>query len=123
MKLVEGWPAIIIEKPDPAIVVSDIHYGFEVDLNDRGIRIPSQTMKITSSLMKLVKENGVQKVIILGDLKHKIPKSSRIEWEEMPRALKSLIEAGIEVHLIPGNHDGGIRKILGNLVSYSPSSG
>jgi putative SbcD/Mre11-related phosphoesterase len=123
LKLLENWPAILIEKPRPAIVISDVHFGFEAELGDKGIRVPSQTWKITELLIKLIEEQNPQEIIILGDLKHKIPVSSSIEWEEMPRAIEKIRETGVEVILVPGNHDGGIKKILGNTVRYAPSSG
>lgn len=123
MKLLENWPAILIEKPKPAIIISDIHFGFEAELGDKGIRIPSQTWKITEMLIKLIEEQNPREIIILGDLKHKIPLSSSIEWEEMPRAIQKIREIGVDVTLVPGNHDGGIKKILGNAVKYAPSSG
>ncbi|MCS7126383.1 MAG: metallophosphoesterase [Aigarchaeota archaeon] len=123
MRFLDRWPAILIEKPEPTIIVSDIHYGFEVELNERGIRVPVQTQKITDSLIELVREHGVYKVIVLGDFKHKVPLSSWIEWREMPKALRSLRENGVEISLVLGNHDGGIKKILGSLIRYFPSSG
>jgi len=123
LKLLENWPAILIEKPKPAIVISDIHFGFEEELRDRGIKVPSQTWKITEYLMKMIEKWNPRKIIILGDLKHKIPYSSPIEWEEMPKAIEKIRETGVDIMLVPGNHDGGIKKILGNLIRYAPSHG
>ncbi|MEM1583200.1 MAG: metallophosphoesterase [Nitrososphaerota archaeon] len=123
MKLLENWPAILIEKPEPAIVVSDIHFGFEAEFRERGIRIPSQTWRITELLIKLIEEQEPRKIIILGDLKHKIPYSSTIEWEEMPKAIEMIKQTGVKIMLVPGNHDGNIKKVLGNAIKYASSSG
>lgn len=123
MKLLQNWPAILIEKPEPTIIVSDIHFGFEAEFREKGIKIPSQTWKITELLIKLIEEQNPGKIIILGDLKHKIPCSSTIEWEEMPEAIEKIKQTGTEVILVPGNHDGNIKKILGNAIKYTSSSG
>lgn len=123
MKLLGNWPAVLIEKPKPAIVVSDIHFGFEAEFREKGVMIPSQTWKITELLMKLIDEQNPRKIIILGDLKHKIPYSSSIEWEEMPQSVEKIKETGVEIVLVPGNHDGNIKKILGDRIRYASSSG
>lgn len=123
MRFLEGWPSIMVERPSPTIVVSDIHYGFEAELNEKGVRVPSQTEKITSLLVSLADETGAERIVILGDLKHNVPSLSRIEWNELPRAIQKLREKGLEVVLVPGNHDGGIVRILGDLVELASSSG
>lgn len=123
MKLLENLPAILIEKPEPTIVVSDIHFGFEEELRERGIRVPSQTWKITECLIKMIEMWNPRRLIVLGDLKHKIPHSSLIEWEEMPKAIEEIRKKGVEIILVPGNHDGNIKKILGDSVTYAPSHG
>lgn len=122
MKLIEGWPAILVEKPVRTILVSDLHFGFEAELADRGVRVPSQAWRLRELLIELVKEVDAERVIFLGDLKHRIPLSSWIEWREMPKVLEDL-RRFVKLILIPGNHDGGIASMLGDLVTYVSSRG
>ncbi len=123
MRLLYGWPAVLIDKPVKSLVISDIHFGFEAELAERGIRIPSQTQRIRELLISLVDELGIQRMVFLGDLKHQVPLSSWIEWREMPEVIRKLAEREIELILIPGNHDGGVGEILGDLVRYESSKG
>lgn len=123
MRIVDGWPALLVEKPVKTLLISDIHFGFEAELAEKGIHIPSQTWKLRDLLLKLIRETSAERVIVLGDLKHQVPLSSWIEWREMPKVLRDLKEMGVEILLVPGNHDGGIEAMLGDTVSYHPSRG
>lgn len=113
----------MIEKPVRSLVVADVHFGFEAELAERGIRVPSQAWRLGRSLIELCESVGAERLIFLGDLKHMVPLSSWIEWREMPEAIRRLRELGIELMLVPGNHDGGVDEILGDLISYHPSRG
>lgn len=123
LRFLIGWPAVLIDKPVKSLIVSDIHFGFEAELAEKGVRIPNQTWKLRDLLLKLIRETNAERIIVLGDLKHQIPLSSWIEWREMPKVLRDLRESGVEILLVPGNHDGGIEAMLGDLVSYQPSRG
>ena len=123
MKLVYGWPAILIDKPVKTVVISDVHFGFEAELAERGVRIPSQARRLGDLLIEVVEEVGAERVVFLGDLKHLVPLSSRIEWSDMPMIIRELREHGLELILIPGNHDGDIDLILGDLLDYASSRG
>ncbi|MCX8187043.1 MAG: metallophosphoesterase [Nitrososphaeria archaeon] len=113
----------MVEKPVKSLIVADIHFGFEAELAERGVRIPSQAWRLRDLLLEVVEEVDVERIIFLGDLKHLVPLSSRIEWREMPEALKELKKRGLELVLVPGNHDGDIELILGELVEYAQSRG
>jgi len=113
----------VVEKPVRTLLVTDVHFGFEAELAEKGIRVPSQSWRLGNSLAELCDEVDAERLIFLGDLKHMIPLSSWIEWREMPEMIRRLSEMGVELLLVPGNHDGGIESILGGLVKYQPSKG
>ncbi|RLG06836.1 MAG: hypothetical protein DRN59_02320 [Thaumarchaeota archaeon] len=123
MRLIEGWPALLLEKPVKTLLLADIHFGYESELADKGIQVPSQAYRLRELLVRVVEETGAERIIFLGDLKHQVPLSSWIEWREMPEALKVLKEMGVDLALILGNHDGGIESMLGDLVTIFPSKG
>ncbi len=123
LKFIPGRPALLAEKPVRSLIVTDVHFGFEAELAGKGLRVPSQAWRLERSLIELCEEMGAEKLIFLGDLKHMIPLSSWIEWREMPGAIRRIRELGVEMMLIPGNHDGDVDKILGSLISYQPSRG
>lgn len=113
----------MVDKPVRSLIVADIHFGFEAELAAKGIRVPSQTWRLKNQLIEAVEEVGAERLIFLGDLKHMVPLSSWIEWREMPKAVQDLRDLGLDLTLIPGNHDGDIENILGDLVEYQPSRG
>ena len=92
------------------IVISDLHIGFESDLNAKGISIDSSLLieEMLKELCYLIKSQSAEAVIILGDLKNTIASISKIEWETVPNFFEHLSEKA-DVYFIPGNHDSNIR--------------
>ena len=97
-----------------SLVVADLHLGVERELLGMGFRVPSQRANIESRLLSLIDRTGVERVVILGDLKHSIPKASWQEYAEVPE-LVSTLEALVEVVLVKGNHDSTIERLLPSL--------
>jgi len=116
-------PALLIERPVRSLIVSDVHIGFEEELHEVGFRVPSQSWRILESIERLIEKTGSERLIILGDLKHKVPGTSKTEWRYLPSMVEDVRKLVKEVVLVPGNHDGGISRILGNSVTYAPSRG
>ena len=123
MRFLGRWPALLMDKPVKTLIISDVHFGFEAELAEKGIRVPSQAWRLGNLLLEVVDEVDAEKLIFLGDLKHLVPLSSRIEWREMPEVIGELRRRGLDLVLVPGNHDGDIELMLGTLVEYASSRG
>jgi len=123
LRLVEGHPALLVEKPYRAVAVADLHIGFEEELRQRGVRVPLQSTKIMRELAQLVENTDADKLIVVGDLKHNVTGPSRLESEILPRFLKELGKHVDEVVVLPGNHDGQIDKVLGEFATFCPARG
>ncbi|MFH1327512.1 MAG: metallophosphoesterase [Candidatus Bathyarchaeota archaeon] len=106
------WPALHFMDTEKTLVVTDLHLGFECELAQMGINLPSQTSKIRDNLIKLLENSKPNRLIILGDLKHSIPNISNQEWQEIPQFFESISEKVAKIELIPGNHDTGISRFL-----------
>lgn len=98
------------------LVVADLHIGYETDLLERGVVVPSQTVKMVARLEKTLIKTGADTLIINGDLKHNIPRGGWQEHSEIPNALDTWLKVVDEIHVIKGNHDGSIDKYLPNEV-------
>lgn len=85
-----------------AIVVGDLHVGLESDLRQAGVNLPSQTDRMRKRLQALLAATGARRIVVIGDLKHRIPYSTRQEEVELPTFFRGL---PAEVDLVPGNHD------------------
>jgi len=99
-----------MEGKDTWVCVSDLHLGIEVQLRRSGFNIPSQAPKMLDALVRLADKGD--KLLILGDVKHRIPAVSYREDREIPPFFGRLKEAYDEVVVVAGNHDGGLGSVL-----------
>jgi len=125
MKLepIPGEPALLLKTKTKVLIVADLHIGIESELREAGINIPSQTDKIAEHLALLCSDHDIDEVIIVGDVKHNVPLTSRQEHFEIPMVFERLKEVGVEVHIAPGNHDGNLRFILPEWVNIHDPRG
>jgi putative SbcD/Mre11-related phosphoesterase len=100
-------PAIIINK---ALVIADLHIGITRELYESGVSIPSQVKKMVDKIHRLKKMTGAEELVILGDIKHKVPGISWQELREIPEFLSSLNFR--KIIIVKGNHDGDIEKMV-----------
>ena len=93
-------------KIDDALIIADIHMGFEEALNKQGVFIPRTQFQETSKrLEKILKQTKPKTVIINGDLKHEFGTISDQEWRHTLKFLDFLSRHCEKVILIRGNHD------------------
>lgn len=116
-----GEAAALID--DQTLVLADLHIGFESELAEKGIRIPDQTPKIIRRIIDLKERFNVKKLVILGDLKHSVPRMNMMSWFLVPRFMERVTKLFEEVVLVPGNHDGGIEPLIPNEVKVLPTHG
>lgn len=121
LKFIADNPALYITDLK-TLVVTDLHIGLEYDLFSRGIVIPPQAERFQKVLGKLIKITKAKQLIILGDLKYKVPGMSIRELKEIPKLLEFLVER-VKVILVKGNHDDQIEKVLPERVRLVGSRG
>ncbi len=117
------WPALLIKNKKKTVVISDLHLGYEFELAEMGINIPSQTEKIKENLLRLIEKVRPDRLVILGDLKHSIPKISAQEWQDIPFFLEEIRKKVVEVQIVPGNHDGKLATFLASNVKVTSGRG
>ncbi|MBI2545281.1 MAG: metallophosphoesterase [Candidatus Aenigmarchaeota archaeon] len=121
IKLLTNYPVVFI--PDEKVlVISDTHIGVEYDLSKSGIRIHKQIEKFKDMLDKLIGVTGAKKLVILGDVKHKVPGASIQELKDIPKFLDYL-SAKVKVFITKGNHDDYIESIVPKNVKVYGSGG
>lgn len=125
MKLepIPGEPALLFKGKKRTMIIAEIHIGLEADLRESGINLPSQTEKMASHLFNLCHIHEVDSLIMLGDVKHKVPVSSRQEYFEIPMIFQQLKELVSEVHITLGNHDGDLKHFLSDWVKIHGPGG
>jgi len=117
-----GAPLLVVERELKVLVAADIHLGLEHELWLCGVSIPSQTHRLLERLKGYLKEVDPDRLVLLGDTKHNVPRTSWQEQKEVPSFLESLSQE-VEVDLVPGNHDGGLADLAPPGTRVMPSSG
>jgi uncharacterized protein len=115
-------PLLLMERTLKVLVVADIHLGLEYELWQCGVSIPSQTKRLQEQLLRMLEEIDPDRLVLLGDIKHNVPKTSWQEKQEVPFFLKSLSKE-VNVDLVLGNHDAGLANLAPPGTKVQPSSG
>ncbi len=119
IRFVTGQPALLA---GDTLVVADLHIGVEYGYYKSGIRIPSNTGSMLKALRELIRLTRARNLVLLGDVKHKVPGSTFQEMREIPEFLVSLgKETAVDV--VPGNHDPDLKNFLPENVRLRPSRG
>ncbi|MBN2043151.1 MAG: metallophosphoesterase [Candidatus Aenigmarchaeota archaeon] len=104
------------------LVIADLHIGVEFEFFKSGIKVPSSTETLMHSIEGLIKETKPGRLVILGDIKHKVPGATKQEIREVPDFLSKLSEK-IRIDIVPGNHDDNIGDFLPDGVRLHESTG
>jgi putative SbcD/Mre11-related phosphoesterase len=112
-------PAMVVENEFKTLVIADLHLGIEAELREKGINIGSQTGKLLERAIKCVKAAEPDVIVLLGDVKHAVPKISWMDRKEVPFFLAGLAEYA-PVYVVKGNHDGHINKLLPEATEPEP---
>ena len=124
IKPVQPYPALLLQNnSDRALVVADLHIGWERLLSQRGVHVPSQTPKLKNTLLKLIKETKPTQVTFLGDIKDAIAKVAMEEWKDIPEFFEDIQKQVPNLQVILGNHDGNLEPLLPEKVEIVPASG
>jgi hypothetical protein len=100
--------ALFLER-EKALVIGDLHIGYEEALNRGGLLVPRVYFKeIINNIEKIMLEVKPELIVLLGDVKHEFGSISRQEWKDT-LALLDLLTAKARVVVLKGNHD----RILG----------
>lgn len=103
-------PALVARGTGTHVIVADLHLGIEFALRRSGFTIPSQAPRMLDTLRSL-SDRG-ERLVILGDVKHRIPTLGRREDTEIRRFLEGALESFKGVTVVAGNHDPGIGPAL-----------
>ena len=117
IQFIPDEPALTINK---ILVIADLHIGIEYGLKKYGFYIPDQTKKIKEKIINLLEKTDIKKILILGDVKHAIGGISNFrEISKMFEQLSNLVD----IEIVPGNHDGNLKKILTEKIKIQSSNG
>lgn len=110
IKPVTSEPALFLRETK-MLVISDLHLGIESELASQGIILPSQTHEVKDRILKLIERTRAEKLLLLGDVKHNVPRTSWKEWKELPEMFEEISNI-VEVEIVPGNHDSDLEGMV-----------
>jgi uncharacterized protein len=111
LEFLSQGPALQISNEKRVLAVADLHLGIESDLDRHGLHFRSRTRERRERLEACIRETSPDLLILLGDLKHEIPFTSRQEHREIPGFIECL-RSLVPLRLVPGNHDVGIEQFF-----------
>ena len=96
------------------LVVGDLHLGYEEALNRTGVLVGRKMFdEMISDLNAVFGEVGkVDKVVLLGDVKHDFGGISKQEWKDVNAILDYFESMSGGVVVVKGNHDNILEPIL-----------
>ncbi len=102
-----GKCLLIESGKEKILVVGDLHLGYEEALNRSGVLVSRQMFdEIISDFNAIFGEVGkVDKIILLGDIKHDFGGISRQEWEDVKNLVNYLKPFARKIITLRGNHD------------------
>ena len=124
IRLVDNYPALIIEGQEKNLVITDLHIGFEGNLSQNNIFLGKNTTVNESikEVEKILVKTKPDSLILLGDVKSGIKSITKTEWNNVPIFLEK-IKKQINITIIPGNHDANIEKLVPKGISLTTSKG
>lgn len=103
---------VIYARPIDAVILSDVHIGYEEEMASKGLFLPRVQKKRFMRIYRQAIENfKTNKLIINGDMKHRFNGLGRQEKEDLTEVFKDLKEFGVSVTLVKGNHDNYISLV------------
>lgn len=119
----EPVPDEPVLRADDILVVADLHIGLEEELREKGVRIPSQAEAMGRKLVAIADHGGATRLVILGDVKHLVPKMASRERRDVYVFFRDLASTFKEIYIAQGNHDGMLRNIVPRTVRFKPAYG
>jgi len=92
MEIIKGIGIVdlaLFIREQKTLVISDLHIGYEEELNKKGFLVPRMHFKDTiERLDKIIQKTQPETIIINGDLKHEFGRISRQEWNDVVKIIE-----------------------------------
>jgi len=124
LNLLLPYPAALIKtKKTKTLLIADPHIGWEVALQEKGIHVPSQTIKILNKLIDIISKYTPDRLVILGDVKYTVVNAEYGEWHDIPDFFNKLLNCVGDIAIVRGNHDANLEPLLPESVKLLPATG
>ena len=107
MKFLEEG-AVFLKDID-AIVIGDLHLGYEIELRKKGINVSTN---LYEKIEKIKKKTDAKNIILLGDVKHSIFRPNKREEKIIKEFFNFLNSKFSEIYVVKGNHDAFLEEYV-----------
>jgi metallophosphoesterase superfamily enzyme len=111
LEFIGEGPALLVCNTIRVLVAADLHLGIESDMARHGLYFRSRSRERIERLEDCIRKVAPDILVLLGDVKHNVPFTSRQEYRELPEILDRL-RTVIPLRVVPGNHDTGIEHFF-----------
>ena len=105
------------------LLIADPHLGWELELQKKGIHVPSQTSKILKKLTSIIAKHKPDSLVIVGDVKYTVVSHEFGEWQDIPDFFNKLEACIGSIAVVRGNHDANLEPLLPENVELLPATG
>ena len=97
---------------ESSVVISDLHLGFEEEMNLHGLYLPKlQRDHVEGTVEKIIERYDPRRIIINGDFKQEFSRNLSQEWTDVIHFIERF-EKRVELYFVRGNHDNYLKSIL-----------
>lgn len=115
--------ALVKSQKISTLLIADPHIGWEMELQEKGIHVPSQTGKLLNKLTAILAEYKPNALVVLGDVKYTVVSSEMGEWRDIPEFFKKIQSQVSDIAIVRGNHDANLEPLLPENVKLLPATG
>ncbi len=105
------------------LVVADLHIGLEEELREKGVHIPGRAEGMARALVDIADRRGADRLVVLGDVKHLVPKMASRERRDVYVFFRDLADRFEDITIAQGNHDGMLKNIVPRAVHFKSPYG
>ena len=97
---------------ESSVVISDLHLGFEEEMNLHGLYLPKlQRDHVEGIVEKIIERYDPRRIIINGDFKQEFSRNLSQEWTDVIHFIERF-EKRLQLYFVRGNHDNYLMTIL-----------
>jgi uncharacterized protein len=115
--------AMVKTSKTKTLLIADPHLGWEIQLQEKGIYVPSQTPKILNKLTAIITKYKPDSLAILGDVKYTVVSHEFGEWQDIPDFFNKLSTCIGSIAVVRGNHDANLEPLLPENIEFLPATG
>jgi putative SbcD/Mre11-related phosphoesterase len=124
LNLLLSQPAALVKtSKTKTLLIADPHLGWETQLQEKGIHIPSQTPKILNKLTAIITKYKPDRLVILGDVKYTVVSHEFGERQDIPDFFTKLSGYISNISVVRGNHDANLEPLLPENIEFLPATG